>query len=90
MIYPAHIAMSGIFPAVLKGNIMKKFYKTVYQVVVLSEYTPFNSCDLEEINYAVLVGDCSGKVERIESTEVDGPTMANLLMEQGSNLAFSN
>ena len=64
------------------------FWKTVYTVTVLSEDRPLETDDLNEVAYAIIEGDCSGQVEITETTKVDGPTMARLLEEQGSDPGF--
>jgi len=63
------------------------FYKTVVTVTVLSE-EPFNEMELADVAYAIGEGDCSGQVEFAPSEKVDGPTMAKLLIAQGSDPEF--
>ena len=63
------------------------FYRTVIKVEVLSE-EPFNYNDLSSVSRQI-EEDCSGKVtDEVDNEEVDGPTMARLLMEQGSDPGF--
>lgn len=63
------------------------FYRTVYQVEVLSRGPMPDGISLEHIAYAITDGDCSGNVQTT-SEQVDGPTMARLLQEQGSEPMF--
>jgi len=68
---------------------MRKFYKTVYSVVVLSEETPIHSYDdLAAIHYAITDGDCSGEVSKVSEEEVSAPEMAKLLIAQSSDPGF--
>ena len=68
---------------------MKKFYRTIIQVEVLSEdEIDLIANDLEAINYAITDGDCSGVVSVI-STEVLSPQqMARATVAQGSDPTF--
>jgi len=66
---------------------MSKFYRTIVTVEVLSEQ-PLKVDDLDDLHHAITTGDCSGKVDFGNSEEVDGPTMAKLLMAQGSDPEF--
>ena len=66
---------------------MSKFYRTIIQIEVLSK-DPFECTDLSEINYAITEGDCSGKVEIIQSEKVPPEKMAELLKSQGSDPNF--
>ncbi len=63
------------------------FYQTMIFVQVLSEGPLRPDLALDEVHDAITTGDCSGKIVRIP-TEVDGPTMAKLLIEQGSDPEF--
>lgn len=67
----------------------RKFYKTVVQVTVLSE-GPLENCGLEEIDYAITNGDCSGHVEEVSSTELNGKQAADALAQQASDPGFFN
>ena len=71
----------------------RKFYKTVIQVIVLSEdpleFDEDNSV-LGQLDYQVTEGDCSGQVKLMESVAVTGPAMAQLLREQNSDPSFFN
>lgn len=63
------------------------FYRTVIKIEVLSE-APYEFIDLENLIEDIADGPCSGSVS-VETTEtVDGPTMAQLLMAQGSDPGF--
>ncbi len=63
------------------------FYQTMIFVQVLSEEPLWPDMTLSEVNDAISTGECSGKIVRTP-TEVDGPTMAKLLIEQGSDPGF--
>jgi hypothetical protein len=65
----------------------RKFYKTIITIEVLSE-EPYNPDSVQEIDYDITDGDCSGKFDVVESIEVDAPTMAALLKSQGSDPEF--
>jgi len=66
----------------------RMFYRTVIQVEVLSE-EPFSFDNLNSIHEAITDGDCSGLVTTvIDNENVDGPKMAKLLEEQGSDPSF--
>jgi hypothetical protein len=66
----------------------RRYYRTLFQVEVLSEDTSFTDTDLDAMHEAITTGDCSGvvRVEFVE--EVDGPAMARLLLSQGSDPEF--
>ncbi len=67
---------------------MKKFYRTVVQVEILSE-SPYESSDLEQITADTDKGACSGMVtDVVRNEEVDGKKMAELLRAQGSDPGF--
>lgn len=65
----------------------RKFYKTVIRVVVLSE-EPYHPGSLYNVHYDITDGGCSGEFEVIESAEVDGPTMADLLADQENSPSY--
>jgi hypothetical protein len=65
----------------------RKFYRTVIEVEVLSE-EPYDPQTLGGIAHDIMNGDCSGQWEVKENMEVDGPTMAKMLQEQGSDPEF--
>lgn len=66
----------------------RKFFKTVIQVEILSEDTPFTSLDLEEVSAAITVGDCSGIVKHISTTGLTGTEAAKELQGQASDPEF--
>jgi hypothetical protein len=66
----------------------RKFYKLVVTVTVLSEEPIGEEVDLESIAYGISQGDWSGQTDYGTPEEVDGPTMARLLQEQGSDTEF--
>jgi hypothetical protein len=67
----------------------KKFYRTVMQVEILSEDEPYGEgVSLEEINYAITEGHCSGVIKCESSLEVTPKQMASLLIAQGSDPEF--
>lgn len=65
----------------------RTFYRTVFQVVVLSE-EPLSKMSLEDLGYEIYDGSCSGAFTKQDSIEVDGATMAALLIDQGSDPSF--
>ena len=65
----------------------RKFYKTVYKVEILSE-EPTELMDLDEIAQAISDGPYSGNCYKDSTDEVDGPSMAKLLEDQGSSPEF--
>lgn len=68
---------------------MTKFYRTVYEVEILSEDKPATGLTLEEMAYAI-TDDCSGAYEVTVTEEKTGPEMAQLLIAQGSEPEFFN
>ena len=66
----------------------RTFYRTVIQVVVLSE-NPYNETDLEQIAYDIKEGDQSGQVTITSANEeMNSKTAVALLKEQGSEPSF--
>ena len=65
----------------------RKYHRTVIQVEVLSE-EPYTVEDLKDVSYDISEGHCSGQVEVLLREEVDGTSMAKLLLEQGSDPEF--
>ena len=66
----------------------RKFYRTVVQIEILSD-EPYEGDDLDTIHYDITEGDCSGKLgDVVSNEEVDGPTMAKLLLSQDSDPGF--
>lgn len=66
----------------------RKFYRTVYTVEVLSETPITRLLDLNEINYMITYGDCSGSIQIQENGEIDSTIAAKLLIAQGSDPEF--
>jgi hypothetical protein len=66
---------------------MKKFFKTIITIEVLSEYK-YNNTNLLEINYDIDSGDCSGKVEVTKYEELTPEQMAKAALAQGSDPEF--
>lgn len=66
----------------------RKFFRQVIQVEVLSEDVPLEWDNLRDIHDAITTGDSSGIMTEVENEIVDGPTMAKLLVKQGSDPGF--
>lgn len=66
----------------------REFYKTTYEVVVLSEGPMDSDYDLGNVHYAIVRGDCSGRFMLKKSEPVSGEEMARLLVSQGSDPEF--
>ena len=66
----------------------KKFYRTTYRVVVLSEEQPLTTTALEDVNYEITYGHCSGVVEITEAEELTAAEAARELEAQGSDPEF--
>lgn len=68
----------------------RNFYKTVFQVEVLSE-EPFNlNASLDDIHYQIIEGNCSGKTTASSVTTLNGKQAAKELQKQGSDPEFFN
>lgn len=65
----------------------RKFYRTVYEVVVLSEEQP-NSPSLETISHQITEGDWSGTFREKSQKELNGKQAARALYNQGSDPGF--
>lgn len=69
----------------------RKFYKTIYQIEILSE-DPYpidhGMDDLRTIREDIVAGDCSGSVTCVSHTIHDGEEMAQMLIDQGSEPEF--
>ncbi len=66
-----------------------KFYRTVFTIEVLSdEPLQADGMGLEEINYEITEGHCSGVVTTDGSMEVTKKEMSDLLYAQGSDPSF--
>jgi hypothetical protein len=59
----------------------------VIKIEVLSEER-YALHSLEQVAYDITEGDCSGQWFIESAEEVDGPTMARLLLAQGSDPGF--
>ena len=66
----------------------RKFYKKVYSIEILSEEPLSDELDLGDIHCLITDGNCSGDITCSDQQEVDGPTMAKLLIEQRSDPGF--
>ena len=66
---------------------MKKFYKTTFNVVVLSE-EPIPWMPLSELHHVITDGDCCGNLIRVAEEELDGKQTVAALIEQGSGPEF--
>jgi len=69
------------------------YYRTVFKVEVLSEHWAdekdwISNYDLEQINYAITEGHCSGLVTVESELEVTPKQMAQLLKAQDSDTSF--
>jgi len=66
----------------------RNFYKTVIQVEVLCEESPFEWDDLNSVAYAINSGECSGSVREISTNRLTGAEAAKALQAQGSGTEF--
>jgi hypothetical protein len=67
----------------------RKFYRSVVTVEILSETPIPNDISLDDIYYEITEGDWSGVCDlETLNEEIDGPTMAKLLLAQGSDPGF--
>jgi hypothetical protein len=66
----------------------RKYFKTVYTYEVLSEEPIPGDLGFARVVEETSEGDYSGRMLSEEETVIDGPTMAKLLMEQGSDPEF--
>lgn len=67
----------------------RKFYKTVFEVTVLSE-EPIGEPDLGDIDHMITEGDCSGAVRLVTQEELTGLQAAWALQGQASDPGFFN
>lgn len=67
---------------------VRKFYRTVYTLEVLSEEPVPDMASLDDLHYQTQFGEYSGITHRESSEEVGGATMADLLLKQGSEPGF--
>jgi len=66
----------------------RKFYKTVYEIEVLSEEKIPEWMSVEEIAYEITSGGCSAVFNHIKTQELTGKECAEELMNQGSDPEF--
>jgi hypothetical protein len=66
----------------------KKFYRQIFEVEVLSEGEPLNNVSLQDIDYQITDGHCSGIVKETVREEVSSEKIAELLKAQGSDPEF--
>lgn len=66
----------------------RQFFRTVFQVEVLSEYPIPDGVDFAHTWQGCLDGEYSGSATEVLQETVDGPTMAELLKAQGSDPGF--
>lgn len=66
----------------------RTFHKYVFKLEVLSEEELPEDLELSELAQAVEFGECSGRRLDTEHEELDGPTTAKALIEQGSDPEF--
>jgi hypothetical protein len=65
----------------------KKFFKTTITIEIISD-RKYNSVDLEQINYDITEGDCSGVVNVQNYQELTPEETAKALIAQGSDPEF--
>jgi len=67
---------------------MKKIYRTIIQVEILSE-EPYEPNSLDQIQYDIDEGDCSGSINaKVSNEEVSGEDAVKLIESQGSDPEF--
>jgi hypothetical protein len=66
----------------------RKFYKTTFSWVVLSEEPLAADLSPEEIRHMTMEGDCSGDFERVSEKVLNGKQAAKALQEQASDPEF--
>jgi len=66
----------------------RKFYRQLFNIEVLSEGEPLNDVSLQDIDYEITNGHCSGIVKEAVREEVTAEKMAELLKTQGSDPEF--
>jgi hypothetical protein len=68
---------------------MKKYYKSVITITVLTEDYPVSaSTPIEVVGREITNGDWSGEVELVSTTELAESEMAKALIDQGSDPEF--
>lgn len=66
----------------------RKFYKTVFKWVVLSEEPLADGVTPADLREMTMTGDCSGEFKQDTSKVLDGRRMAAALLAQGSDPEF--
>lgn len=66
----------------------RKFYKTTYKIEILSEDLLGDALSLEQINYLITEGECSGVVEEEVYETLTSVQAAQELVKQGSDPSF--
>jgi hypothetical protein len=66
----------------------RKFYRTIVTVEVLSEDSPWDGPDLQDLAGAITHGDCSGQWDVSHTRELTAQQAAQALIEQGSEPGF--
>lgn len=66
----------------------RKFYKTTYKVVLLSEDPMPDNLSLSDVEYAMTEGHCSGEFDLDSEEPLDGLAMAKALIAQRSDPEF--
>jgi len=66
----------------------RKFYRTVFTVEILSEKPLSDGIALADVNYMIVYGEHSGRMERSDPEELDGLQAARALKKHGSDLSF--
>lgn len=67
---------------------MKKLFRQVFEIEVLSEEEPLETLDLKVIDYEITDGHSSGVVKEAVREEVTQEKMRELLIAQGSDPEF--
>lgn len=65
-----------------------KFYKTTFTIEVLSEGTPIECTNLQDLHAAITDGPFSGLVETVTTEEMTSTKAAAELIQQGSDPGF--
>ena len=68
----------------------RKFYKSVFKIVVLSQDPLPEQIGLDWIQYEITEGHCSGHLLPYSEKEINGKTAAKELMKQASDPSFFN
>lgn len=68
----------------------RKYFRTVVQVEVLTQDSPYEFNDLPDLDHAITYGDASGDTKVVVSEEVSEKKMEELLVKQGSDPSFFN